>query len=58
MGKKSLKKKLRLAKKLRQNRGRVPYFIMLKTARNVIFNPVRRHWRRNKLKIKEEWNNV
>ena len=54
MGKKSLKKKLRLAKKLRQNRGRVPYFIMLKTARKVIFNPVRRHWRRNKLKIKEE----
>jgi len=52
-GNKSQKKKLALAKKLRQNR-RVPIFVMAKTARRVTRNSEARNWRRKKLKVKEE----
>ncbi len=50
---KSQKKKLVLAKKLRQNR-RVPIFVMAKTARRVTRNTEARNWRRRKLKVKDE----
>ncbi len=53
MGKKSLQKKKILAKAARKNR-RIPAFVMLKTARKVSYNPYRRDWRTDKLRIKEE----
>ncbi|MEA1992845.1 MAG: 50S ribosomal protein L39e [Euryarchaeota archaeon] len=46
---KSLAKKLRLGKALKQNR-RVPVWVWAKTRMNVRNHPKRRHWRRNKLK--------
>jgi len=46
MGKKSKAKKKRLAKLDRQN-SRVPAWIIMKTDRDVMQNPKRRHWRRS-----------
>ena len=46
MGKKSKSKKKRLAKKERQN-TQVPNWVALKTNRDVMRNPKRRHWRRS-----------
>lgn len=51
MGKKSLKKKLMLGHKLKQNR-RVPVLAVLRTHRKVQFNRFARDWRRRKLGIK------
>jgi large subunit ribosomal protein L39e len=48
MGKKTLKKKLRLAKANRRNR-RLPAFIAAKTRLRVRFNRHRRNWRTQKL---------
>jgi len=53
MSKKSLQKKKKLAKAARKNR-RIPAFVILKTARKVSYNPNRRNWRTDKLRIKEE----
>lgn len=46
MGKKSKAKKKRLAKLDRQN-SRVPAWVIMKTDRNTVRNPKRRHWRRS-----------
>ncbi|MFC5971812.1 50S ribosomal protein L39e [Halomarina salina] len=46
MSKKSKAKKKRLAKLERQN-GRVPAWVIMKTDRDVMRNPKRRHWRRS-----------
>ena len=46
MGKKSKAKKKRLAKLENQN-SRVPAWVMVKTDRDVMRNPKRRHWRRS-----------
>ncbi|MEM3362389.1 MAG: 50S ribosomal protein L39e [Candidatus Anstonellaceae archaeon] len=51
MSKKSLEKKLILAKKIKQNRP-IPLFIVAKTKRKVRTNNKRRNWRRDKLKLK------
>lgn len=48
---KHLAKKLRLAKALKQNRP-IPVWVWLKTNRRVRYNPMRRHWRRVKLRRK------
>ncbi|MEM3541478.1 MAG: hypothetical protein QXF35_02825 [Candidatus Bilamarchaeaceae archaeon] len=53
MSKKSLQKKKRLAKAARKSRA-LPSFVILKTARKVSYNPNRRDWRTQKLRIKEE----
>lgn len=45
MGKKSKGRKLRLAKRLKQNR-RVPAWVIVRTNRKVMTHPKRRHWRR------------
>jgi large subunit ribosomal protein L39e len=50
MGKKTIGKKIRLAKANKQNR-RVPAWIMVKTNRRVSTHPKRRHWRRTNLKV-------
>ncbi|MHA1338916.1 MAG: 50S ribosomal protein L39e [Promethearchaeota archaeon] len=48
--KRTLGKKIRLAKRGRQNRN-IPTWIVLKTNRRVRYSPhSRRHWRSNKLK--------
>ncbi len=47
---KTLSKKVRLAKKTRQNR-RVPIFAMMKTSRKLRTHPKTRQWRRSKIKI-------
>jgi len=47
---KPLGKKLRLAKKLKQNRP-LPLFVRIKTNRRVRTHPKRRLWRRNRLKV-------
>ena len=52
MGKKSPKKKGRLAKAMKANR-RVPVFVMATTNRRVKFNMRNRHWRRSRLQVKE-----
>ncbi len=52
MGKKSPKKKGRLAKAMKANR-RVPVFVMAKTNRRVRYNMRNRHWRRSRLQIKD-----
>jgi large subunit ribosomal protein L39e len=52
MSKKSLKKKLMLGKRLKQNR-RIPVLAMVKTHRRLSFNKFARNWRSRKLKIKE-----
>ena len=46
---KHVAKKLRLAKKTKQNRP-LPAWVILKTRRRVTHNPVRRFWRRQKIK--------
>ena len=46
---KPLGKKIRLAKKLKQNRS-VPAWIIVRTKGQVRTHPKRRHWRRTKLK--------
>lgn len=48
MGKKTLGVKLRLAKRLKQNR-RPPVWVTVRTKRKVFTNPKRRHWRRSRL---------
>jgi large subunit ribosomal protein L39e len=48
MGKKTLYKKLRLAKANRRNR-RMPAFVIVRTRRHVTYNKFRRNWRRQKL---------
>ncbi|BAB59151.1 ribosomal protein large subunit L39 [Thermoplasma volcanium GSS1] len=47
---KELGRKIRLMKKVKQNR-RVPGWVMMRTARKVTQNPLRRNWRRGNLKI-------
>ncbi|MEB2837293.1 MAG: 50S ribosomal protein L39e [Desulfurococcales archaeon] len=47
---KPLARKLRLAHALKRNRA-VPAWVILRTMRRVTYNPVRRHWRRQKLKV-------
>lgn len=53
MSKKSLQKKKKLAKAEKKNRA-IPAFVILKTARKVTYNPYRRDWRTDKLRISEE----
>lgn len=53
MSKKSSEKKARLSKAMKQNR-RVPLFVVAKTNKKVVSNPIRRSWRNKKLKLKEE----
>ena len=48
---KHVAKKLRLAKKAKQNRA-LPAWVILKTRNRVMFNPLRRNWRRQKIKNK------
>lgn len=48
--KKSLKIKLKLAKKLRQNQP-IPQWIRSRTGNTIRYNAKRRHWRRSKLKL-------
>jgi large subunit ribosomal protein L39e len=50
---KSSAKKKALGKALKRNR-RVPLFVVAKTRRRVAASARRRHWRRNKLKLKVE----
>jgi large subunit ribosomal protein L39e len=52
MGKKGLKKKMRLARATRQNK-RLPLFVTVRTKRKVRFNNSTRAWRTDKLRIKE-----
>jgi len=51
MSKKTLKKKMMLAKKRKQNR-RMPVLAMVKTHRRVQYNKFQRDWRRRKMRIK------
>ena len=53
MGKKSLTKKLKLAKAERQNH-RLPPFVYVRSKRRFTQNSERRNWRTDKLRIKEE----
>ncbi len=53
MSKKSYDKKKRLIKAKKKN-SRLPPFVILKTKRAETFNPNRRNWRTDKLRIKEE----
>jgi large subunit ribosomal protein L39e len=46
---KHVAKKLRLAKKTKQNRP-LPAWVILRTRRRVTVNPARRFWRRQKIK--------
>ncbi|MBO4302563.1 50S ribosomal protein L39e [Methanosarcinaceae archaeon] len=43
--------KKRLAKAHMQN-SRVPVWVIIKTKRNVVSHPQRRHWRRTSLRLK------
>ncbi len=47
---KPLGRKLRLARALKSNSA-VPAWVVVKTMRRMRFNPLRRHWRRSKLKV-------
>ncbi len=47
---KELGRKIRLMKAVKQNR-RVPGWVMLRTARRVTQNSLRRNWRRSNLKL-------
>jgi len=47
---KPLARKLRLARALKSNRA-VPAWVVIRTMRRIRFNPIRRHWRRQKLKV-------
>ena len=51
MGKKSAYKKLRLGRKLKQNR-RMPVLAVVRTHRRVQGNIFQRDWRRRKLRLK------
>ena len=53
MSKKSGDKKKRLIKAKKKNR-RLPPFVILRTNREITYNPDRRNWRTDKLRIKEE----
>ncbi len=53
MSKKTLRMKMRLGKKLKQNR-RMPVVAVVKTHRKVQMNKFQRDWRRRKLRIKNE----
>ncbi|MBI5036099.1 50S ribosomal protein L39e [Candidatus Micrarchaeota archaeon] len=50
---KSQAKKKKLVKAMKQNR-RVPIFAMAKTNRRYRQNPKQRHWKRTKLKIRDD----
>ena len=52
MSKKTLRRKMRLGKKLKQN-GRMPVLAVLKTHRRIQYNKLQRDWRRRKLRITE-----
>lgn len=52
MGKKTLRKKMKLAKAERQNK-RLPVFVTIRTKRKVQSNNQKRTWRTEKLRIKE-----
>ncbi|MDH4123543.1 MAG: 50S ribosomal protein L39e [Thermoplasmata archaeon] len=43
-------RKLRLTRATKSNR-RVPAWVMIRTNRNFLRHPKRRHWRRNRLKL-------
>ncbi|MEM0015498.1 MAG: 50S ribosomal protein L39e [Saccharolobus sp.] len=47
---KPVAKKLRLAKSAKSNVP-IPVWVVLKTGGKIRFNPLRRNWRRNKLKV-------
>ena len=47
---KPLARKLRLARALKTNSA-VPAWVIVKTMRRFTINPLRRHWRRSKLKV-------
>ena len=47
---KPLARKLRLARALKANRP-IPPWVIIKTRRRITINPLRRHWRRSKLKV-------
>lgn len=47
---KTLRVKLRMAKKIKQNRP-IPQWIRLRTDNTIRYNSKRRHWRRTKLGI-------
>ncbi|MCE4611132.1 MAG: 50S ribosomal protein L39e [Desulfurococcales archaeon] len=47
---KPLARKLRLARALKANRP-VPVWVVVRTKRRIRVNPLRRHWRRSKLKV-------
>ncbi len=51
MGKKTMKKKMMLGKKLKQSR-RIPLLAILRTHRRISNNRKQRDWRRSKLKLK------
>lgn len=53
MSKKSQKLKMRLGKKLKQNR-RIPALAMLRTHRSVQYNRFQRSWRHRKLRLSKE----
>lgn len=53
MSKKSINKKRRLGKKLKQNR-RMPLLASLRTHRRLQSNMFARNWRRQKMRIEEE----
>jgi large subunit ribosomal protein L39e len=53
MGKKNIRKKMRLAKKTRQNK-RLPIFVTVRTKRKVMRNNRSRNWRTEKLKAREK----
>jgi ribosomal protein L39E len=52
MSKKSLTKKMRLAKMRKRNR-RMPVLATVRTHRKLGYNKLQRDWRRRKLRIKE-----
>ena len=47
---KHIARKLRLARALKANRP-IPAWVIIRTMRRIRFNPLRRHWRRSKLKV-------
>lgn len=53
MGKKSSTKKDKLSKANRQNK-RIPAFVIVRTNRRILYNIHRRHWRTDKLNIKDD----
>ncbi|MGC8662700.1 MAG: 50S ribosomal protein L39e [Candidatus Micrarchaeia archaeon] len=51
MSKKTLEKKLKLGKKLKENR-RIPVLAMLRTHKRIEYNKFQRDWKHRKLRIK------